>query len=354
MSNFLNNLSGEKLLIKMWDSLVDQGIGGLLRPRQIREEGKARADVRRRELLVMAQTAVEVQDILAGRKALDQLGQVTAIPPPSTQQANSGIPSTEHSMPSPKDPNSLIAGVRQEVTLRELKRTLNLRKTVIIAEEEAQKVTDEEVSDQPVDPDFIARWRECVQDVSSKEMQQLWARILAGEVKQPGSYCLRTVDLLRNLIKVDAEKIQIVASYRIHNVVVDARKPGNSFLAKVSIEVLLQLDEIGIIQLALGLPSLKTKYASTRQDRFLKGLVCNDKILLVTGEKPDVEFELPVIKVTQVGQELMSLGNFSADIGYLKDVGRMIKSQGFTVQIGDFEKAANAQNLNAYNLQTID
>ncbi len=30
-------------------------------------------------------------------------------------------------------------------------------------------------------------------------MQEIWARILAGEIKQPKSYSLRTLDILRNL-----------------------------------------------------------------------------------------------------------------------------------------------------------
>ena len=35
--------------------------------------------------------------------------------------------------------------------------------------------------------------------MSSEELQTLWGRTLAGEIKSPGSYSLRTLDFLKNL-----------------------------------------------------------------------------------------------------------------------------------------------------------
>ena len=45
---------GEELVIRLWETLVERGIGGLLRPWQIRREGMARLDVRRQEVLMLA------------------------------------------------------------------------------------------------------------------------------------------------------------------------------------------------------------------------------------------------------------------------------------------------------------
>ncbi len=41
------DLPGEKLLIKMWETLVERGIGGLLTPWQTIREGRAMNEVRR-------------------------------------------------------------------------------------------------------------------------------------------------------------------------------------------------------------------------------------------------------------------------------------------------------------------
>lgn len=35
-------------------------------------------------------------------------------------------------------------------------------------------------------------------------MRQLWARVLAGEIEHPGSFSLRTVEVLRNMSQAEA------------------------------------------------------------------------------------------------------------------------------------------------------
>ena len=62
---------GEALLIKMWESLVDRGIGGLLRPWQMRREASALTDVHAEEKLKLAQTEMDLHEILGGRARFD-------------------------------------------------------------------------------------------------------------------------------------------------------------------------------------------------------------------------------------------------------------------------------------------
>ena len=60
---------GEKLLIRLCDT-IENGIGGLLSPWQIRRTGRARLDVHRDEFLALAQAERDVDDIRSGRKRL--------------------------------------------------------------------------------------------------------------------------------------------------------------------------------------------------------------------------------------------------------------------------------------------
>jgi len=60
------------------------------------------------------------------------------------------------------------------------------------------------VSDSPVDPDWGAQFRNYAQDVSDREMQSLWANILAGEATKPGSYSRRTLNAVHLMTKEDA------------------------------------------------------------------------------------------------------------------------------------------------------
>ncbi|GFH88758.1 MULTISPECIES: DUF2806 domain-containing protein [Bacteroides] len=63
----------------------------------------------------------------------------------------------------------------------------------------------EKVSDEPVNTDWTNRFFSIVEDISDETLQDIWGRILAGEVKQPNSFSLRTLDLLRNVTKEEAE-----------------------------------------------------------------------------------------------------------------------------------------------------
>ena len=89
----------------------------------------------------------------------------------------------------------------QRIEFQERKRLANVRSVVDAA---ADELSDKEVNDHEPDPDWTARFFDEVQDVSSEDMQKIWARILAGEVESPGRTSLRTLETLRNMTKRDA------------------------------------------------------------------------------------------------------------------------------------------------------
>ena len=64
----------------------------------------------------------------------------------------------------------------------------------------AEQLSQEDfVSEEPVEEDWTTRFFNIVEDISDEEMQRLWGKILAGEVKQPKSYSLRTLELLKKI-----------------------------------------------------------------------------------------------------------------------------------------------------------
>ena len=86
--------------------------------------------------------------------------------------------------------------VDQRIRFQEQKRQSNIESVV---QQAASELGDKEVQDHQVDHDWTARFFSDVQDVSSEQMQTLWAKILAGEVTDPGSTSIRTLSILRNL-----------------------------------------------------------------------------------------------------------------------------------------------------------
>jgi len=56
-----------------------------------------------------------------------------------------------------------------------------------------------------VEDDWIINFFNHARHIGDKEMQTLWARLLAGEATEPGSFSKRTVNMLRPLDKREAE-----------------------------------------------------------------------------------------------------------------------------------------------------
>lgn len=56
-----------------------------------------------------------------------------------------------------------------------------------------------------LDPDWLTNFFEKCASISNKEMQSVWARILAGESNQSGSFSKRTLDAVSKFDKSDAD-----------------------------------------------------------------------------------------------------------------------------------------------------
>ena len=126
-------------------------------------------------------------------------------------------------------PNTTTTGTleitREQITQRlkfqEHKRQQNI---VSVVGQAAEDLGDEEVPDNEPDHDWTARFFNDIQDVSSEEMQSLWAKVLAGEVQRPGSTSIRTLSILRTLDQAAAGLFRTLCS-----ACVSVRPYGNEF-----------------------------------------------------------------------------------------------------------------------------
>ena len=103
----------------------------------------------------------------------------------------------------------IAEAVTQRIQYQERKRLLNVQSVVAQA---ADELGDALVEDSDPDHDWTARFFNDVQDVSSEQMQLLWARVLAGEVRRRGSTTLRTLGILRNLDQATADHFKTLCS----------------------------------------------------------------------------------------------------------------------------------------------
>lgn len=61
--------------------------------------------------------------------------------------------------------------------------------------------------------DWLMRFFDTVGNISDKDLQQLWAKVLAGEIAEPKTCSLRTLDMIRNMSSEEAEIFSHLCKY---------------------------------------------------------------------------------------------------------------------------------------------
>ena len=108
---------------------------------------------------------------------------------------------------------SIRDSVEQMVSFQQERRMGNIAS---VAYRAADLLSDADtVPDQEPDHDWTARFFNDVQDVSSEEMQELWARVLAGQVERPGSTSVKALDILRNMDQETARLFERLCSLSV-------------------------------------------------------------------------------------------------------------------------------------------
>ncbi|MFD2299519.1 DUF2806 domain-containing protein [Paracidovorax citrulli] len=340
-------IPGEKLVIKLWDTLAEKGIGNLLRPWQLRREGQAAVDVRRAEMLALAQAEIDAAAIRSGQKALLVNGELVdrpALIAPSDHgiavNATSPLPLPLPYVAEIADQNAKAEAMRQEVSVA---------KAVLYAEEELQRDTTAPPEDSPHD-DWLLRWRECAAGVSSEELQQLWGKVLAGEVKSPGRFSLRALEFLRNLSQGEAQAIERISPFVVSGVIY---RGEDSVLEEEGVKFtdLLAMQELGVLA-GVEAFGLQVTWESEIAGSFRKVLTCHGTLLWITAPDATKVITLEVCSVTAIGKQVLRLGSFSPNAKMLESLAKKIKTLGYEVQLGSYIEVGNNQ-IKFFNLHAI-
>lgn len=176
----------------------------------------------------------------------------------------------------------------------------------------------EEVSSEKVDQDWATRFFNIVEDISDEEMQNLWAKILAGEIKQPKSFSLRTLEILRNLSKEEAEAFIRNAPYCFG----DGCLCHDSF---VSIN-----DYVLLTDASLTAPheSIVIKYTPDEDGYF--NIKLRDTTLKIKTENKGTQISMRIYVLTKAGEELLKLSTTSISSDCINYIIKFLKNNGAT------------------------
>lgn len=222
-----------------------------------------------------------------------------------------------------------IERIQDRLVYKEFRRQENIDNVTQIA---AQQLSQEEtVSEETVDEDWTTRFFNIVEDISDQEMQQLWGRILAGEVKRPKSYSLRTLDLLKNLSKREAEVFTKMSNLAIisNNSPFVFKGDDNQIIEKygLSFEDRLLLIEVGIIQPDTNI--IRRFFPNTID---INTLFESGKYLIRSLKKANTpESHIEIIRFTKIGEELLKLLVITVNDSYIKDFSEKLISLGMEI-----------------------
>jgi Protein of unknown function (DUF2806) len=185
-------------------------------------------------------------------------------------------------------------------------------------------------------PDWIRNFYDKCRLTSDEEMKILWAKVLAGEVNSPGAFSKRTVNLVGELEKEDAQNFTKMASF-----VLLEREPflfitnyNLPFFKRAGIThaSLLKLQDAGLLDSeTFGGYSIQDA-PSELIFRYFENAV---KLKRIAGRR-DVFFVPSVFMLTTSGKQLYPVCGPEKNpqfLQYLVDHYNLVSSQGWTAEI---------------------
>jgi hypothetical protein len=268
-------------LCKLIDA-IRAGIGVVYQPTQIRRKAKAEADA----AIIMAEGEAQANIRLAEShgKTLD-----------------------------------IEARAKERIASRERRRQKNIEAIM----EKAETALPETVSETAVDDDWVARFFEECQDIKNEEMQNVWAKLLAGEVARPGSFSLRTLALVKVLRKEDAHLFTRLCAYiwMFPNgpcaIINDDPQPGTAS-NELNFEQLTHLEALGLITFQ-PLSGFTLTFTTNPPRPMLTALYYGQLHLLKLPENSKC-LQIGKLMLTAVGKELAPVAGSGPDEDYRRRI----------------------------------
>ncbi len=173
-----------------------------------------------------------------------------------------------------------------------------------VADRAYEELSSEEfASSEPVSQDWMSRFFNSVEDISNEKMQEIWAHILAGEIRSPNTYSYRTLECLRNITQQEAELFLKFASLVLRDSSTYFVLADDGLINKYNVHFsdILRLEECGLMTAQpLSLTLLISADCGT--------CICNSKnIGVIKGAKSDAQkIILYVYALTSSGSQLMN------------------------------------------------
>jgi hypothetical protein len=228
--------------------------------------------------------------------------------------------------------NSIEHRALQRLVLEESKKQANIESVI----NKAIPQVSDGATPERLEDDWIANFFEKSRNISDHEMQDVWAKLLASESVEPGSYSKRTVNLLAELDKSDAVLFTKLANFTIIipgsglfpyvNDITDEIYSANG----LDFSGLQHLDSLGLINFN-NITGYKTYRPKQKGGNFV--LMYHDDVLIATvPEDRDSELSTGHAMYTQQGMELFKICSVHPIDGFKQYVINKLQKNGLSTQ----------------------
>lgn len=189
------------------------------------------------------------------------------------------------------------AGIKE----REMRKLVNKMRVVEAALDDIKGSAEEqEETDEPMSEDWLNYFESYAENVSSEELRSLWARVLAGEIRNPRSFSLRTLRLLSEIDAATAKSFESFVSDRITD---------DSLLKREGLEgaelfEAIELEEAGLFQDVVFSTLQRTFDVNDDQQNII---VDSGFVAIIKVREGTTQLNYPIVKITRVGIELCKL-----------------------------------------------
>ena len=278
-------------LLKMTAS----GIGAVAGPMLARWQSRAQAD----SLRIEAEGKADAIGLIASAQS-EARGSLAI--PPSSVQAELDIHKEIHA----------------RLSFQEEKRQRNI---VSVVRRAAEELGEKKVQSEEVDHDWTAEFFNNAQDVSTEEMQLIWAKILAGEVEHPGDTSTKTLSILKTMSQEIAILFKKSTQFVVFDFILNHREITDKVPEFLSYDELQMLSEHSLFNVGFG-------YGKKGENKNTY-LLSDHEVAFSFYREDRKKFDLhiPAYNLTQSGRELYRIVRQDTSGDYLRELARFLYRQ---------------------------
>lgn len=168
--------------------------------------------------------------------------------------------------------------------------------------------------------DWIHIYLESAKNASDAYMQNVWAKVLARELAQPGSFSFKTLDVLKNMSADDFRLFEKIKAFHVEALIVQNRKL-NSFLNWIE---KTKLCELGLLNLS---ETERSYDIAPNTERNV--LVCNNAFVIIFHNQSDqaVTAKFSGHLLTTAAKELLPVAMPRMESQYFLECAKVLKEE---------------------------